>query len=89
MDMLMSEEWDRPYSRNVAAFPAPWLSNGQTTKFWPTVGRVDNVYGLAAGDRLIVQGMGKVKPGDAVAVTRLTMQDGRLIAQTTNPAPAD
>ena len=45
--------------------------------------------GLAAGDRLIVQGMGKVKPGDAVAVTRLTMQDGRLVAQTTNPAPAD
>jgi len=45
MDMLMSDEWDRPYSRNTAAFPAPWQVNGQTTKFWPTVGRVDNVYG--------------------------------------------
>ena len=45
MDMLMSEQWDRTYSRNTAAFPAPWQTNGSTTKFWPTVGRVDNVYG--------------------------------------------
>merc|ERR1719230_1290219 len=45
MDMVLGEEWDKPYSRENAAFPAPWLLNGGTTKFWPTTGRVDNVYG--------------------------------------------
>jgi glycine dehydrogenase len=39
---LAAEDWDRPYSRMVAAFPAP----GQTgAKYWPPVNRVDNVYG--------------------------------------------
>jgi glycine dehydrogenase len=45
MDMVLSEEWDKPYTRENAAFPAPWLVSGGTTKFWPTTGRVDNVYG--------------------------------------------
>ncbi len=35
-------EWDRPYSREVAAFPAPWVRQG---KVWPSVNRIDNVYG--------------------------------------------
>ena len=35
-------EWDRPYSREQAAFPAPWL---RVHKYWPPVGRVDNAYG--------------------------------------------
>ncbi len=35
-------EWKHPYSREVAAFPAPWT---RTKKFWPAVSRVDNVYG--------------------------------------------
>lgn len=35
-------EWDRPYSRDRAAYPAPWT---REHKFWPTVGRVDNVHG--------------------------------------------
>ncbi len=39
---LISEHWDRPYSREVAAYPAPWLSEH---KFWPSVARIDNVYG--------------------------------------------
>jgi glycine dehydrogenase len=34
--------WNRPYSREQAAFPAPW---SREHKFWPVVGRVDNVYG--------------------------------------------
>src|SRR5690606_5739907 len=39
---LAADHWDRPYSRAVAAFPAP----GQTeTKYWPPVNRVDNAYG--------------------------------------------
>eukprot|EP00188_Purpureofilum_apyrenoidigerum_P004517 Plantae.Rhodophyta-Purpureofilum_apyrenoidigerum.ctg5152.p1 GENE.Plantae.Rhodophyta-Purpureofilum_apyrenoidigerum.ctg5152~~Plantae.Rhodophyta-Purpureofilum_apyrenoidigerum.ctg5152.p1 ORF type:complete len:1011 (+),score=184.07 Plantae.Rhodophyta-Purpureofilum_apyrenoidigerum.ctg5152:134-3166(+) len=41
-DVIASEEWDRPYSREVGAFPAPW---SKSTKFWPTVGRLDDVYG--------------------------------------------
>jgi glycine dehydrogenase len=35
-------EWDRPYSREQAAFPAPWL---RVHKYWPPVARVDNAYG--------------------------------------------
>ncbi|STZ08404.1 Glycine dehydrogenase [decarboxylating] [Moraxella caprae] len=35
-------EWDRPYSREVGAFPLPYV---KAHKFWPTVGRVDDVYG--------------------------------------------
>jgi glycine dehydrogenase len=39
---LAAESWDRPYTRMVAAFPAP----GQTdAKYWPPVNRVDNAYG--------------------------------------------
>jgi glycine dehydrogenase len=39
---VTSDEWIRPYSRSQAAWPAPWLKNH---KFWPSVSRVDNVYG--------------------------------------------
>ena len=39
---VTSDEWARPYSRSQAAYPAPWLRNH---KFWPSVSRVDNVYG--------------------------------------------
>jgi glycine dehydrogenase len=41
-DMLASEPWGRAYSREQACFPAPWLHD---YKFWPAVGRIDNVYG--------------------------------------------
>ncbi|RYP41972.1 hypothetical protein DL767_000603 [Monosporascus sp. MG133] len=34
--------WDRPYSRQQAAYPLPWL---REKKFWPAVGRVDDAYG--------------------------------------------
>ena len=34
--------WDRPYSREQAAFPAPGLREHKT---WPTVGRIDGAYG--------------------------------------------
>lgn len=43
MDVVLSDEWNRPYSREKAAFPAPWVNAAR--KFWPTVGRIDNVYG--------------------------------------------
>lgn len=41
-DVLTSDKWDRPYSRDQAAFPAAWV---RQSKFWPTTSRVDNVYG--------------------------------------------
>jgi glycine dehydrogenase len=34
--------WDRPYSREQAAFPLPWVA---ANKFWPSVNRIDDVYG--------------------------------------------
>ncbi len=37
-----SDKWDRAYSREQAAFPAPWT---REHKFWPAVARIDNVYG--------------------------------------------
>ena len=39
---VSGDAWDHPYSREQAAYPAAWL---RTYKFWPPVGRVDNVYG--------------------------------------------
>ena len=41
-DILVSDKWDRPYSREQAGYPAKWL---QEHKFWPAVGRIDSVYG--------------------------------------------
>lgn len=41
-DMIAVENWNHPYSRERAAFPANWLYD---YKFWTSVGRVDNVYG--------------------------------------------
>lgn len=39
---ILTADWDRPYSREVACHPAPWLKHH---KVWPTVNRIDNVYG--------------------------------------------
>ena len=39
---LLGENWDRPYSREVGAFP---LATLKQVKYWPPIGRVDNVYG--------------------------------------------
>ena len=33
--LLMADAWTKPYSRDYAAFPAPWL---RSSKFWPTTG---------------------------------------------------
>ncbi len=41
-DVLIADKWERPYSREQAAYPAPWLRDH---KFWPAVGRIDNVFG--------------------------------------------
>ncbi len=39
---LMGADWNRPYSRETGAFPLATLKH---VKYWPPVGRVDNVYG--------------------------------------------
>tara|TARA_B100001059_G_scaffold65845_1_gene62312 strand:- start:542 stop:3394 length:2853 start_codon:yes stop_codon:yes gene_type:complete len=40
--LVSGDNWDRPYSRTKAAYPASYISEN---KFWPSVGRVDNTYG--------------------------------------------
>ncbi|MEM7261536.1 MAG: aminomethyl-transferring glycine dehydrogenase [Planctomycetota bacterium] len=39
---VVSDDWDRPYSRQQAAFPLPWVL---ATKYWPPVGLIDNLHG--------------------------------------------
>ncbi|TAG62607.1 MAG: hypothetical protein EAZ26_12250, partial [Runella slithyformis] len=39
---IIDTEWSRPYSREKAAFPMPYVRNG---KFWPTVSRIDSAFG--------------------------------------------
>jgi glycine dehydrogenase len=40
--VVLADQWAEPYSREQAAFPAPWV---RQAKFWPVVARIDNVYG--------------------------------------------
>lgn len=52
-DSLLTSVWESPYSREDAAYPAPWT---REFKYWPPVSRIDNAY----GDRNLVcscQGM--------------------------------
>ena len=42
IEIIAQSEWPHPYTRETAAFPAPWL---RQHKFWPAVSRIDNVYG--------------------------------------------
>ena len=39
---VTADTWERPYTRERAAYPAPWT---REAKFWPAVARIDNVYG--------------------------------------------
>ena len=41
-EVLTADSWDRPYSRQRAAFPTTWV---RRRKFWPAVGRLNHVYG--------------------------------------------
>ena len=40
--IVLTESWDRPYSREKAVFPLPHL---RFNKFWPSVSRIDSAYG--------------------------------------------
>jgi glycine dehydrogenase len=42
MAQVCSDEWNKPYSREIAAFPLPYI---KANKFWPTVSRVNNTHG--------------------------------------------
>ena len=39
---LIANKWEHKYEREEAAYPSEFL---KTAKYWPPVGRVDNVYG--------------------------------------------
>jgi glycine dehydrogenase len=41
-ESLIAGEWTHPYSREQAAYPAPWT---REAKFWPSVGRIDAAFG--------------------------------------------
>lgn len=45
LKVITDDNWDKPYSREKAVYPLPYLRQGY--KFWPSVSRVDN----AKGDR--------------------------------------
>jgi glycine dehydrogenase len=40
--VITADHWDRPYSRQEAAYPLPFV---REAKFWPSVSRIDNAYG--------------------------------------------
>jgi glycine dehydrogenase len=40
--LLISSDWNKPYSREEAAFPLPFVADN---KFWPTIRRINNTYG--------------------------------------------
>ena len=40
--VVLADAWDRPYPRELAAYPTEWV---RKAKFWPSTSRVDNVYG--------------------------------------------
>jgi glycine dehydrogenase len=46
-DAVIRTEWNHPYAREVAAFPLPYT---RSSKFWPSVARIDN----ALGDRKLI-----------------------------------
>jgi glycine dehydrogenase len=40
--IVSADSWSHPYTREKAAYPAPWL---RQHKFWPVCGRIDDTYG--------------------------------------------
>lgn len=46
-EIVTADEWDRPYSRQAAAYPLAYVKEH---KFWPSVGRVND----SQGDRMLV-----------------------------------
>jgi len=42
LKVALSDNWNYPYSREKAAFPVSWIA---ASKYWPTVGKVDDAFG--------------------------------------------
>ncbi|KOX69058.1 Glycine dehydrogenase [decarboxylating], mitochondrial [Melipona quadrifasciata] len=42
-EQVISSTWNRPYSRELAVYPAPFVKRSK--KIWPSVGRIDDTYG--------------------------------------------
>jgi len=42
-NVIAADEWPKPYTRQKAAYPLPYLKHGM--KFWPAIGRVNNAFG--------------------------------------------
>ncbi len=40
--VAMANDWDKPYTREQAVFPLPWVRNN---KFWPSIARINNTHG--------------------------------------------
>jgi glycine dehydrogenase len=40
--MIINSFWERPYSRELAAFPRPWSHDD---KYWPATGKIDDAFG--------------------------------------------
>lgn len=59
--VIISEEWTKPYSREKAAFPLPYVMEH---KFWPSVGRVNDTY----GDRTLICSCPSVESYEDIAV---------------------
>ena len=41
-EAVTADQWEHPYTRSQAAWPAPWL---REHKYWPPVSRIDNAWG--------------------------------------------
>lgn len=59
--VIISDEWNKPYSREKAAFPLPYVIEH---KFWPSVGRVNDTY----GDRTLICSCPPVESYEDIAV---------------------
>ncbi len=58
--VVTGDNWDRPYSRQKAAFPLPYVSDH---KFWPSVGRVNDTH----GDRTLICSCPPIEEYEAVS----------------------
>ncbi|HXH99936.1 MAG TPA: aminomethyl-transferring glycine dehydrogenase [Sphingobacteriaceae bacterium] len=59
--IVTSDEWNRPYSRQKAAFPLPYVKEH---KFWPSVGRVNDTH----GDRSLICSCPPVESYEEISV---------------------
>ncbi|MCP9820852.1 aminomethyl-transferring glycine dehydrogenase [Synechococcus sp. Cruz-9H2] len=79
---VTADDWDRPYSRQQAAFPAG--DTQRDNKFWPAVARIDNAY----GDRHLVCTCPSVEELAAALPIQALADEGTTAPVTTAPVLA-